>query len=87
MENNNKLHTETEKLVPYDKIKDYLLGGNDNLIGTVLAIRKGLRKTNYDKYIKAIKEDPNTKHYLPVCASEYWQSREGWLCNNVILRT
>lgn len=46
-------------------MKDYLLGGNEQLIGTVLAIRKGLKKSNFDKYMQAVQEDPNNKHFIP----------------------
>nr|YP_010170407.1 hypothetical protein K8K84_mgp063 [Phanerochaete carnosa]QRZ60389.1 hypothetical protein [Phanerochaete carnosa] len=41
------------------------LGGNDNLIGTVIAIRKNLKKSNFEKYIKSVQEQPNKKHYIP----------------------
>lgn len=54
-----------DHVIVNDKIKHYLLGGNDNLMGTVLAIRKNLKKTNFDKYMQDIKLEPNSKHYMP----------------------
>ena len=45
-------------------IRNYLLGGNENLIGTCISIRKSLKMSNLDKYFIDERNDPNTKHYV-----------------------
>lgn len=43
-----------------NNIKDYLLGGNENLIGSIISFRKALRKEKFEKiYIS----DSKKKHY------------------------
>nr|YP_010170430.1 hypothetical protein K8K84_mgp040 [Phanerochaete carnosa]QRZ60412.1 hypothetical protein [Phanerochaete carnosa] len=46
-------------------IKNYLLGNNNNLVGTIIAFRKGLVKSRFFEYVEAKNNDPKNKHYLP----------------------
>ena len=52
------------KAKPENTLKEYLLGDNENLIGTVIAIRKSLIKSNLDKFFEQEINDPNHKHYV-----------------------
>jgi hypothetical protein len=42
-----------------DKLKTYLLGGNDKLIGSIIAFKRYLVKTNFDKWLEI---KTNNKH-------------------------
>lgn len=46
-------------------IKNYLLGNNNNLVGTIIAFRKGLVKNKFLEYVDAKNKDPKNKHYIP----------------------
>ena len=47
------------------KFNEYLLGGNSNLIGTIIAFRKGLVKSKYLEYLDKVNSDDKNKHYTP----------------------
>jgi hypothetical protein len=47
--NNIKIERMNKK---YDKLNDYLLGGNDKLIGSIIGFKRYLVKTNFDKWIE-----------------------------------
>ena len=47
------------------KFNEYLLGGNSNLIGTIIAFRKGLVKSKYLEYEDTKINDLKSKHYTP----------------------
>ena len=57
----------TGSVYPKDKITKYLLGNNPNLIGTIIAIRKSLKRNNLDKYMTDVANEPYEKHYVTVC--------------------
>lgn len=65
MNKNTSINPQSLGSVANDKVVEYLLGGNKNLIGTVIAIRKSLMKTNFDDYTKGSQENPNSKHFIP----------------------
>nr|YP_009739467.1 hypothetical protein [Tricholoma saponaceum]QIC20311.1 hypothetical protein [Tricholoma saponaceum] len=48
-------------------LRDYLLNGNDNLVGTIIGFRKGLKKVNLYKWRELTTAGKLTgeKHYLP----------------------
>lgn len=67
------------------KLKEYLLGGNMNLIGTVLSIRKALKLNKFQEYLRESKEKPELKHYVPEGYSIllYFDHRKGRITRHV----
>lgn len=56
-----------DKLLKRNLLNEYLLDGNENLIGTVIGFRKGLKLDNLNKWkeLNKIGKLTGDKHYLP----------------------